>query len=203
MRIIAETPRKLDRQDAHRKRLEAFPGFLKANEKEGRGILYTDTGTSYFITFGATFSDYCRRLEINLWQILEEHISKRKNPAVVTDIGCGRGEALKEIKKRYGKNVYTIGFELASLESHVGIDEIIIGDFESKSLSSNLESTVDLAVSDQVFHYFSDPFGRPLQKVKKMLRPGGMAYVDVFGCPLPTDFKELDISSNYRLTIAR
>lgn len=191
------------KKERHDLRLRAFPKFLIDHEKIGRGFLSMDDGCTYNINFDANFSDYCRKLDVNIWSLLERYISSSKKRVTVADIGCGQGKALHEVKNKYGSKVLVIGFELIPLITHAGLDRLVVGNFEENALSQDLEESIDLVVSDQVFRYFLEPFGKPYEKVVRMLTPGGTAMIDVFGCELLKSREEYDISANHRLTIKK
>ncbi len=183
--------------------LKAFPQFLIHHEREGKGYLHLDKGSSYYINFDSNFSDYCRKLDVDLWSVLDGYIDSSKERVTVADVGCGQGRALQEVKARYGSNVFVIGFELIPLITHHGLDQLVVRNFEEDPLPNWLNGSVDLVVSDQVFRYFLHPFGKPYENVLRMLAPGGKAFIDVFACELPGNRDSYTISQNKRLTIMK
>lgn len=184
-------------------RLKALPSFLVDNQTEGNGTLQLYGGICEHITFAATFSEYCKKLDVDLWKVLKEYVSFSNESVKVVDIGCGIGNALKEVKDKYGSRVTVIGFELTKLSSHNVLDKLVPGNFEEKEVPQSLQGNIHLVVSDQVFRYFLDPFGKPYEKVKQMLKPEGKAFIDVFACELPKNIEQYNISVNHRLTIAK
>lgn len=154
-----------------------LPAYLRNNEDRGAGFIYTNSCVSVMMVFSRDFTTYASYLNINLWRVLEGYLHAA--PVVVADIGCGRGDALNEIKEKYGDRVQTIGFDFVRLPSHASLDRLVAGDFEKQPLPEDLKGKAHLVVSNFAFRYFFDPLGEPLQKVRELLRPDGVAYIDL------------------------
>ena len=190
-------------KERYARRLKALPKFLNDHETEGRGMLWSSKGGGENITFAATFSEYGEKMKEDLWSTLQRHIESNERPVRIADIGCGRGDAMREVKERYNEEIITIGFELARLRSHQFLDRLVIGNFEKDPLPPCLKGMVDMVVSDQVFRYFLNPFGEPQKKVYEMLKPEGTGHIDVFACDFPKERECYDISPNSTLTITK
>lgn len=77
---------------------------------------------------------------------LEELVEEREKPRVL-DIGCGEGNALKELKKLYREKVYTTGIDLVKPESIEGIDSFIEGNALEEEFGEQ-----DIVVSFRALH---------------------------------------------------
>src|SRR3989344_3243825 len=103
-----------------------------------------------------TCSEYRRELpsNLNIWNVLDNYLHTNSSPVVVVDIGCGRGDALKEIKNIHGDRVQTVGFDFVRLSSHASLDRLVVGNFEQIDVPEDLKGTAHLVISNYVFRYF-------------------------------------------------
>lgn len=154
-----------------------LPAYLRNHEDRGAGFIYPNPCVSVRMVFSRNFTTYASFFNINLWKVLDGYLHAA--PVVVADIGCGRGDALREVKQTWGHYVQTLGFDFVRLPSHASLDRLVAGDFEKQALPEDLKGTAHLVVSNLAFRYFFDPLGEPLQKVRALLRPDGVAYIDL------------------------
>ena len=156
-----------------------LPAYLMNNEHEGEGRIWLNNIFSFEMSFSRDFSEYAKLFSIDIWSVLEEYLHTRSSPVVVVDIGCGRGDALNEIKEKHGDRVQTVGFDFVRLPSHASLDRLVAGNFEQLVIPEDLKGTAHIVISNYVFRYFLDPLCEPLQKVRTLLRNDGVAYIDL------------------------
>ncbi|MDO8634430.1 MAG: methyltransferase domain-containing protein [archaeon] len=105
---------------------------------------------------------------------LEKEVEKalqRKQTARILDIGCGEAQALSELKKKFGKQVHTIGIDLLDSGNP---DEFIKGN----AAEVNFPKDVDLAVSFRAMHLLH-PLKKVFEASCKSLAPHGKAFFSV------------------------
>ncbi|MBI2267344.1 MAG: class I SAM-dependent methyltransferase [Armatimonadetes bacterium] len=107
-----------------------------------------------------------------------QHVARFfKAPGAILDVGCGSGLFL-EYFRRQGWNV--TGLELSENAAgkarlHIGDDAVRVGDFDRIELP---ESSFDAVVFWHVFEHLPRP-RQCLDKVNKILKPGGMLVIAV------------------------
>lgn len=156
-----------------------LPAYLRDHESVGEGRIWLNNIFSFEMSFSRGFSEYVNLSNIDLWNVLDRYFDTSSLPVVVVDIGCGRGDALREVKEKYGDRVQAVGFDFVRLPSHASLDRLVAGNFELLAIPEDLKGTAHLVVSNYVFRYFLDPLGKPLQKVRTLLRKDGVAYIDL------------------------
>ncbi len=162
-----------------------FRQRLARSQRSGKTFVKTLEGASEPFLFGRNLEAYSHSLGVNLFEKIESKIilSQDKRPIVVSDIGCGRGDALRQIKKEYGAFVQTMGFDLVELEAQQDLDSIVVGDFEEMDLSAEYVGTSDIVISSHAAYYMADFFSNAYPKIHDMLRPDGDAFIYVRGVP--------------------
>ncbi len=150
-----------------------LPSLLKKHSDEGHVYLNGD----FSFKFSRNLDNYSYLAKEDFNDFIEEKL-KTDDHLNIADIGCGLGEALKDIKFLYKDRVNVVGFDLIKLEAHNELYDFIEGDFESDNLLERHVNYFDLVMSFYVFRYFNNPFNKPYAKIKKMLKNGGRAYID-------------------------
>ena len=157
-----------------------FKHMLAHNADEGIGQISHECITVP-ISFKRTLSEHEPTLGVDLFSEIDR-MMKCTRIVTLADIGCGRGDALVEAKKRYGPRVHTLGIDLLRIPAHDTLDEFVEMDFE-EPLLSRLEDCAHIAFSNYVFRYFHDPLAA-LSNVQKLLKHRGVAYIDLFSTRL-------------------
>lgn len=157
-----------------------FRHMLAHNAQEGIGQITYDSVTAP-ISFKRTLSEHEATLGVNLFSEIERMMNCTR-VVTLAEIGCGRGDALLEAKKRYRERVRTLGIDLLRIPAHGALDEFVELDFEEQ-LPSELEDKAHIAFSNYVFRYFHDPL-IGLQNAQKLLKHRGVAYIDIFSTKL-------------------
>lgn len=126
-----------------------------------------------------TLKDYDRFL-VNLGEqfSLEEFVSHQMlhaNPVRILDIGCGNAGALKALRKKFGRKIFTIGIDLIDFDiaTHK-IDEKIVGD----ARDFDFPKKIDLAVSFRALHEIGE-MKSVLPRIAKSLSPSGIALLSI------------------------
>jgi|GEM_PF-5110049 len=167
------------RKQEYAQRILCFADLLRREEKNGFGIIETP-GNTYWIKFDRGLADYSR--ELDLTSLADAHLKKQQQ-ITVADIGCGKGNALLDFKRRYGARVHAIGFDLARLSSHAHIDDFVEGNFETIPIPNELLGSCQVVISANTFAYFLNPKSA-LQKAATLLANSGHAYIDTSGCAI-------------------
>lgn len=102
------------------------------------------------------------------------------NPQTIIDIGCGTGELLKELSKKYPEAELT-GCDL-SLESGKLVKELLPkANFlclDVEEPNNNFNNSVDLITSSEVIEHCKNPSGL-VENAYRWLKPGGVFFVTV------------------------
>ncbi len=88
----------------------------------------------------------------------------------VMDIGCGNGGFLRDLKKRFGEGVHTIGVDLIAPEKKP--DQSIVGD----ALEMEFPKDIDFIFSFRSLHEIGEP-EKMVEKVYNSLAPEGRAFL--------------------------
>lgn len=113
----------------------------------------------------------------NFKQILKHQLTQSTEPAIVVDLGCGRGEALREIKRWGQKKVKTIGLTLEKIptERYEGIDQLTTHSSDLKAFTGKV---------NLLYSYFGATFHSNtregwIRRCVNLLTSNGVAYVTV------------------------
>ena len=98
---------------------------------------------------------------------MEEALKKQKTVKIL-DVGCGEGQALAELKEKFGKQVKVCGIDL--LPAKASLDEMVVGD----ALKKEWPKGCDLIISFRALHEIGNP-EKVLEKAEKALIIGGKA----------------------------
>ncbi|MFH0714872.1 MAG: class I SAM-dependent methyltransferase [Candidatus Diapherotrites archaeon] len=92
----------------------------------------------------------------------------------IMDIGCGEGNALKELKQKFKDSVHVTGVDLVRPEKLEGLDEFIRGD----ALNERLPEKQDIIVSFRALHEIGhvEEMGK---KIARCLGEGGVAVLSI------------------------
>ena len=100
-----------------------------------------------------------------------EDFLKKKKVVRILDLGCGKAQALKELKEKFGSKVFIAGIDLVKTD---GLDEF----FEASALEASFPKNIDLVVSFRAMHFFS-PLDVVFEKISGCLAKGGKAFLSV------------------------
>ncbi len=130
-----------------------------------------------------TLSRYSNLMQINLEEKIMNMIISKNRKIKILDIGCGKGNALAEVKNKFETSVETHGLRLtgkteerftADLLAQGMIDKLHVGSIENYLFKQKF----DLIVSFAGFHYISNvPLG--LEKVCNSLTKKGEAILQI------------------------
>jgi len=105
---------------------------------------------------------------------------RKHKPVRVLDIGCGKGQALSDIKDMFGDKVETWGIsatDFRTKDTSPKIDHYIVGDAQKINLDAG---TFQVITAYQSFRYFADPL-LVLKKSYSWLAPRGFGFIDSVG----------------------
>jgi len=119
------------------------------------------------------FHDYSNLFQnhagIDLHTLLSEKISQSSTPVVVTDFGCGKGNALAGLKRIFGPKIKTVGYDA---RYHSGMREL--DEHHVKDLLSATFVKSDVIFSVGTLGYVGE-IKKMLDKTAKSLNRNGVA----------------------------
>jgi len=110
-----------------------------------------------------------------------ESLLRNKEQATILDLACGDANALRETKKQFGNNVYTVGVDIGLPPGHLTeedlsyVDEYITTPMEFLPLE--WDNRFDYISSCQGLRYTFFPF-RALSEIARVLAPNSHTYID-------------------------
>jgi SAM-dependent methyltransferase len=132
------------------------------------GLSWEPYGPSYY---QETHRNWFAHPDLGLFDTIARHIEKEPEPRSLIDVGCGNGNLLRHLAKRFGQNTELIGIDLSTNEATPGI-EFIKGDVLTAALDRTFSVVVTLATIEHIADIRSFA-----QRLWSLTKPGGLVVV--------------------------